>query len=417
MRSNLGRSSGADNDGVFLNTPMSAMRTGPEMAQPFAKAQLDRLKELQKAYSWGQPQPGADTPAINPTSLVNNQHSGSISLIPPGPTSPNDSQAPALRQDGAANLSNGSDPISSHHTGSFGHSLPPQPAVDELDFYNPAAALDALPLPDLSDLLLDIPDMFGELEVPSLEQLVQDIGAAEAELMSTAGLPARFGFLSSDGVGGTGAGGQTLLRSQTMPAPSNLPLPPKPATKIRLRRKSAARQGSLPVDDGLPQQQPATQSGASSGSGGSAGDAGGRRKRKPTALETQVETVPAPSTSLQQPEAAVPVLSPFASALGVTPNGWGSNAGSEELNNLSRHPSKKIEVDYILDDDALLERVGNDKSTFAGISSSTPKHTQNSDIVNLAPAQSLPDRHWLSPAAAIHAVHASRPLFVKSKRP
>jgi hypothetical protein len=270
-------------------------------------------------------------------------------------------------------------------------------AATEPNFYN-SAALEELAIPDLSDLPLDIPD-FGGLDVPSLEELVQDIGAAEAELMATKGFGARLGLLSA-----AGARGINLLRSQTLPVPSTLPLS-KPAsrTKIKLKvRKNStdAPRGSLSAEGGLRQQQQEAS--------GSDGSGAARRKRKP-ALETQAEMQPPPpqpevaaaAAVAPEPEPDPSQPSPFAAVtLGL---GWGSRTASDDLNYLSGHASKKIEVNSILDDDALLEKVMADTAPLA-----RPKPKDNRSL-DLAPASSLPNKHWLSPAAAIHAVHASKP--------
>jgi hypothetical protein len=405
MGSNYDLLGGVAERGACLNTLLNDKlgTHGPGGDNLAAKAKLDRLKEIQRAYACVQGQGLSKTPAIIP-SIGHQGSGGSASLLPPGPSSPHDSQAPALRHD-AANTSNGSDPFS-NQGGSCGQSLPGQEPYMHYHGSGGAFAFAGEPLaiPDLSDLPLDLPDMFGELDVPSLEDLVQDIGAAEAELMATVGLPARVGLVAG-GAGGNGGGGGgiNLLRSQTLPAPSTLPLPPKPnRVKLQVRRNSTACQASFPEAPAL-QQQPA------SGSDGSGGGAGVRRKRK--SLEIQVET--------QHQE----VLSiPFAAAQhhpdgAAMPSAFGSAAAQSRGNNnvdnkLEPHPSKKLEVDFILDDDALLERVANETSPFAGLSAFPLSGTNVQNInksLELAPALSLPNRHWLSPAAAIHAMHASRP--------
>jgi hypothetical protein len=284
------------------------------------------------------------------------------------------------------------------------------PAAVPLSIYG-----EALAIPDLSDL--DFPDMFGDLDIPSLEDLVQDIGAAEAELMGAADLPEKLGFLASGGGGGgvaVATGAMNLHRSQTLPAPSTLPKPTtQPRRHVVRRSPTPARQ------EFLPPAEPA------SGSDGSVGGSAGARRKRKNALETQVEThfekipeaILAPNDAMQQPEAAQP--SPF--AVTATPFVWTSPAASadDELDDtLSRRPSKKVEIDFILDDDALLERVMNDTAPFIGLSrapktkitdDSNNNNINNNEITTLAPAMSLPNRHWLSPAAAIHAAHASRP--------
>ncbi|KAG7669350.1 hypothetical protein Ndes2437B_g05498 [Nannochloris sp. 'desiccata'] len=417
MRSNLGFPGGADQD-VALRKSSHDIRNvalgthaGPGgEQQPSAQSQLDRLKEIQRSYSWGQPPSLADTPAVG---LGNGHHhgsGGSVPLVPPGPSSPHDSQAPALRYDGSGGTitSNGTDPMSRQGGGSFGQPFPGPIAVAAAEpnhiVYDGSALKGlGLPIPNLSDLPLDIPDFcFGELDVPSLEELVQDIGAAEAELMVTEGLPARLGLLNA-AAGTGGANGTNMLRSQTLPAPSTAPRS-KPANKTRIklhvrRNSSDARRGSSPAEGGLLRQQ---QRQVASGSDGSGGSAAAQRKRK-NALETQAEVQQQPGDAAPEPDPSQP--SPFAAIAATTPNnGRGSNAGSEDLNNILLDPSKKIEVDFILDDNALLERVMADTSSFSGLNLRS-----NHRSLDLAPAMSLPNRHWLSPAAAIHAVHASRP--------
>jgi len=396
MSHNLGSPAGAEPDVPLSTYPLdtkkniaSNLATRGGGQQPSVQSQLDRLKELQRLYSRGQHLSPADTPAVGFGIGQHHGSGGSVPLVPPGPSSPHDSQAPASRcdGDGVTNVSNGSDPMSRQAGGSFGRPFPGTTT---------AVALEELAIPDFSDLPLGIPD-FGDLDVPSLEDLVQNIGTAEAELVATRGLATRLGLHTAPAGGDSG---NNLLRSHTLPVPSTVPRS-KPVSRTRnkpqVRKDSTdARRGSSPAEGGLRQQQ---QQQAASGSDGSGGSGAAQRKRK-SASETQAEVQQQPAAAATESDA-----SPFAAVAlaATTPNGWDSNAGSEDLNKLSRHPSKKIEVDFILDDDALLNRVMVDTSPFA-----RPK-PKNDRSLNLAHAASLPNAHWLSPAAAIHAVHASRP--------
>ena len=95
---------------------------------------------------------------------------------------------------------------------------------------------------------------------------------------------------------------------------------------------------------------------------------------------------------------------------------------------LQKPPSIELkQFDYGMDDDALLDRVASHTSAFAAfattplvddgneeqyaatIAGSTPLPSTKSRRIGLFSAASMPNRHWLSPAAAIHAARASKP--------
>ena len=191
--------------------------------------------------------------------------------------------------------------------------------------------------------------------------------------MATKGLPTWLKVRDA-GAGGSAGGtpSMNLLRAQTLPAPSALPPPPPQqqpsqqpqihtannATRIHLhvRRNSTtvARQGSLPdATNNMPVA--ATVSHGSDGSAGS-GSLGGNRKRKGT-IKTVAEE------QQQQQQASIPESPALAVSNGLTA------AVSDFSLDFPRPPlPKRIEIDFILDDDALLDRVGNQTSAFAGLS-------------------------------------------------
>lgn len=316
---------------------------------------------------------------------------GSIPLLPPGSTSPQDSLAPAHRPDMPI-ASSVSDPISQalNNNGSTGQApgLPPLP---------PSIALDFPGLPD------DFSDLFGELEVPTLEDLVKDIYNAEAEA---------FNHINSSGEGGNRV--RDLVRANTLPLPDKAL---DPSTELP---NFASFDGDILMnapDVIFPAQLVRTGSGA--------------KKRKsldglPPVVKPIKIQLP-PQAPAQQPPAAPPprqlqraVLHSAAEDL----QQWNSMVERAPV-----HPSRgqvaqnvvhditlpiNGSADVHMSDQALLDRVDIPFSAFAALAGAPLEDHQHSGgqamkRIGLSSSASLPNRHWLSPAASIHAISASKP--------
>ena len=365
-------------------------RNGSSARQPTIESQAQTLKGLQQTAHLTKHQgavpdlPPTRLPLMGGTAPVG----ASLPLMPPGTSSPQDSLAPAHRSD-LPIASSVSGPISQPlGNGSTGQA----PSLPLL-----GGGMATQDFPDLPD---DFPDLFGGLEVPTLEDLVKDIYTAEAE------------YINDSGVVTTKA--KDLTRANTLPLPSELARldteamlgPPEvmfPLEHLERTGSGLRKRKSLDVSLDLrhvklhpkPQEAPArgpamlplqNTSQTASAAAAQRGGADNPQPWKPLVFSDNSMRL-----SLQQQQQPV---SAFASKDMVVPQFGGA-------------------PDYHISDQALLDRVDVPPSAFAAHAGaplddqSAPERRRTG--TGLTSFASLPNRHWLSSAAYIHAVSASKP--------
>lgn len=379
----LGPANGAAG-GDFLASLNFTMPGAPSsLAQQDIDNQLQRLKGLHRTALLAKQQGIVPdlAPRLLPFMGVGPPEGASLPLLPPGPSSPQDSLAPAHRTDMPI-VSSVSDPTSQavNNNGSSGQApaLPPFPSMGTFDF------------PDLPD---DFSDLFGELEVPTLEDLVKDIYAAEAE------------YISSSGGGGNRV--RDLVRANTLPLPGkgldscaglpnfaldgdvmmNAPEMILPAHLVRTGSGAKKRKSSHepPVLKPIKMQlQPQA-----------AAQAPPRRQIQRAALPL------AAAEELQRWNSLVAVELPTQASLGQV---------SEDMQHDIVLPINGA-GDVHMNDQDLLDRVDVPSSAFAALAGAPMDDHSGppGKRLGLTSSSSLPNRHWLSPAASIHAISASKP--------